>query len=62
MVDAGGPGSVRKCHGVALSDLGETEGFDRDGKEERLYAFQLSEGVYKRKEFTCEGVGVTEIW
>ena len=49
MVDAGGPRSVRKCHGVALADLGDTEGFGREGKEDRLYAFQLSEGVYKRK-------------
>ena len=57
MVDAGGPGIIRKCHGVALADLGDTEGFGRDGKEDRLYAFQLFEGVYKRKEVTREGVG-----
>ena len=57
MVDAGGPGSVRKCHGVALADLGDTEDFYRDGKEDRLYTFQLSEGVYKRKEVTHEWVG-----
>ena len=43
--------------GVALGDLGDTEGFGWDGKENRLYAFQLSEGVYKRKEVTREGVG-----
>ena len=48
MVKAGGPESVRKCHGVALADLGDTECFGRDGKEDRLYAVQLSEGVYKR--------------
>ena len=58
MVDASGPGSVRKCPGVALADLGDTEGFETDGKEDRLYAFQLSEGVYKRKEVTLEGMSV----
>ena len=52
MVDAGGPGSVRKCPGVALADLGDVEGFDRSGEEDQLYAFQLSDGVYKRKKFT----------
>ena len=57
MVDAGGPGSVRKCHRVALADLADTEGFGRDGKEDRLYVFQLSEGVDKRKEVTREEVG-----
>ena len=49
MVDASGPGSVRKCPGVALADLGDVEGFDRSGEENQLYAFQLSDGVYKRK-------------
>ena len=49
MVDAGGPGSVRKCSGVALADLGDVEVFDRSGEEDQLYAFQLSDGVYKRK-------------
>ena len=49
MVDAGGPGSVRKRPGVALADLGAVEVFDRSGKEDQLYAFQLSDGVYKRK-------------
>ena len=49
MVDAGGPGSVRKCPGVALADLGDVEGFDRSGEENQLYTFQLSDGVYKRK-------------
>ena len=56
MVDAGGPRSVRKCHGIALADLGDT-GFGQEGKEDRLYAFQLSEGMYKRKEVTLEGEG-----
>ena len=52
MVDAGGPGSVRKCPGVALADLDDVEGFDRSGEEDQLYAFQLSDGVYKRKKST----------
>ena len=51
MVDAGGPGSVRNCPRVALADLGDVEGFDRSGEEDQLYAFQLSDGVYKRKKF-----------
>ena len=49
MVDAGGPGSVRKCPGVALADIGGVEGFDRSGEEDQFYAFQLSDGVYERK-------------
>ena len=57
MVDSGGPRSVRKCHGIALVDLSDTEGFSREGKEDRLYAFQLSEGVYKRNFVTLEGEG-----
>ena len=52
MVDAGGPGSVRKCPGAALADLRDVEGFDRSGEVNQLYAFQLSDGVYKRKKFT----------
>ena len=57
MVDAGGPGSVRKCPGAALADLGDVEEFDRSGEEDQLYAFQLSDGVYKRKTFTpSEGI------
>ena len=57
MVDAGGPGSVRKCPGVALADLGDVEGFNRSGEEDLLYAFQLSDGVYKRKNFNpSEGI------
>lgn len=55
MVGSGGPGSVRKCHETALADLSDTEGIDRDGKEDRLYAFQLSEGVYKRQEVNLGG-------
>ena len=57
MVDAGGSGSVRKCPGAALADFGDVEGFNRSGEEEKLYAFQLSDGVYKRKKFTpSEGI------
>ena len=57
MVDAGGPGSVRKCPGAALADLGDVEEFKRSGEEDQLYAFQLSDGVYKRKKFTpSEGI------
>ena len=52
MVDAGGPGSIRKCPGMALADLGDVEGVDRSGEEDQLYAFQLPDGVYKRKKFT----------
>ena len=62
MVDAGDPRSVRKCHGIALADLGDTEGFGSEGNEDRLYDSQLSEGVYKRKEVTLlEGMGLTKI-
>ena len=42
---------------VALADLDDVEGFDRSGEEDQLYAFQLSDGVYKRKKFTpFEGI------
>ena len=34
---------------AALDDLGDVEGFDRSGEEDQLYAFQLSDGVYKEK-------------
>ena len=57
MVDAGGPGSVRKCPGAAFADLGDVERFNRSGEEDQLYAFQLSDGVYKRKKYTpSEGI------
>ena len=49
MIDPGGPRSVRKCPEAALADLGDVEGFNRSGEEVQLYAFQLSDGVYKRK-------------
>ena len=45
MVDAGSPGNVRKCPGVASADLSDAEGFDRTRDEDQLYAFQLSDGV-----------------
>ena len=58
MVDAGGPGSVRKCPGAALADLDDVEGFDRSGEEDQLYTFQLSDWVYKRKKVhPSEGIG-----
>ena len=52
MVDANGLGSVRKCPGAALADLGDVEGFNKSGEEDQLYVFQLSDGVYKSKKFT----------
>ena len=62
MSDAGGPGSARKCPGLALADLGDTEGFEKDGDENQLYAFQLSDGVYKRKKVvTQEGSGARKL-
>ena len=62
MGDAGGQGSARKCPGVALADLGDTEGFDKGGEEGQLYAFELSDGVYKRKKVTIqEGGGAQKL-
>ena len=55
MADAGGPGSARKCPGVALS--GDTEGFDKGKEEGQLYAFELSDGVYKRIKVTTQEGG-----
>ena len=58
MGDAGGPGSARKCPGVALADLGDTEGFEKGREEGRLYAFEL----YKRKKVTAqEGGGAQKL-
>ena len=57
MADADGPGSTRKCPGVALTDLGDTEGFEIGGEEGQLYAFELSVGVYKRKKVTAQKGG-----
>ena len=34
---------------VASADLGDVEEFDKSGEENQLYAFQLSDGVFKRK-------------
>ena len=53
MVDAGGPGSVRKCPWVALADLGHVEGFDRSGEEDQLYAFSCLMGSTKEKCHNC---------
>ena len=62
MGDAGGPGSAKKCPWVALADLGDTEGFEKGGEEGRLYAFELSNGVYKRKKVTAqEGGGAQKL-
>ena len=49
MGDAGGPGSARKCPGVALADLGDTEGFEKGGEEGQMYAFELSDGCTNEK-------------
>ena len=62
MADAGGPGSARKCPGLALADLGDTEGFEKDGEEGQLYGLQLSDGMYKRKKVaTQEGGGAQKL-
>ena len=57
MVDAGGPGSVRKCHGVALADLGDTEGFGRDGKEDRFMFSSYLNGCAKERKSPVKGWG-----
>ena len=49
MVDAGGPGSVRKCPGTALTDLGDVEGFNRGGEEGHLYFSSCLMGSTKEK-------------
>ena len=47
---------------VALADRGDTEGFEKDGEEGQLYAFKLSDGVYKRKKVTAqEGGGAQKL-
>ena len=62
MADTDGPGSARKCPGVALANLGDTEGFEKGGEEGQLYAFKLSNGVYKRKKVTAqEGDGAQKL-
>ena len=37
---------------VVLADLDDVEGFKRSGEEDQLYAFQLSDGSTKEKQFT----------
>ena len=62
MADAGGPRSTGQCPGLALADLGDTEGFEKDGEEGQLYGLQLSDGVYKRKKVvTQEGGGAQKL-
>ena len=47
---------------MALADLGDTKGFKKGGEEGQLYAFQLSNGVYKRKKVTAqEGGGAQKL-
>ena len=55
MVDSSGPGTLRPCNTIALSDLGDTEGFGRPGTDGKLYALHLQDNVYKRKEVTFTG-------
>ena len=60
MADAGGPGSARKCPGVALADLGDTECFEKG--EGQLCAFELFDRVYERKKVTAqEGGGAQKL-
>ena len=47
---------------VALADLGDTEEFEKGGEEGQLYAFELSDGVYKRKKVAAqEGGGAQKL-
>ena len=47
---------------VALADLVDTEGFEKGGEEGRLYAFEMSNRVYKRKKVTAqEGGGAQKL-
>ena len=57
MGDAGGAVSARKCPGEALADHGDTAGLKKGGEEGQLYAFDLSDGVYKRKMVTTQEGG-----
>ena len=62
MGDVGGPGSARKCTRMALANLGDTEGFEKGGEEGQLYAFELSDWMYKRKKVTTqEGGGAQKL-
>ena len=48
--------------GGALADLGGTDGFKKGGEEGQLYAFELSDGVYKRKKVSAqEGSGAQKL-
>ena len=42
---------------MALADLGDIEGFEKGGEEGQLYAFELSDGVYKRKKVSTQEGG-----
>ena len=42
---------------VALVDLGDTEVFEKGGEEGQLYAFELSDRMYKRKKVTTQEGG-----
>ena len=42
---------------VTLADFGDTEGFNDDGEEDQLYAFQLADGMYRRKKLPQEENG-----
>ncbi|MEW8689175.1 MAG: hypothetical protein AB2556_25415 [Candidatus Thiodiazotropha sp.] len=44
-----------------MADLGDVEGFSRNGEEDQLYAFQLADGVYKRKEGIISSNGSTSM-
>ena len=59
MGEAGGPGSARKCPWGGFS---RSQGFEKGGEEGHLYAFELSDGVYKRKKVTTqEGGGAQKL-
>ena len=49
MVDAGGPGSVRKCPRAALVDIVDVKGFDRSGEKEQLTLSSFPMGSTKEK-------------
>ena len=42
-------GASENSIGVTLADLGDVDGFGEDGEEDQLYAFQLADGMYRRK-------------
>ena len=55
MVDSLGPGTLRQCNTIGLSNLGDTEGFGKPGTYGKLYTLHLQDNVYKRKEVTFTG-------